>query len=589
MTRYLLVIPRGDGASSGLACLPLAAAHPFVRSLRHLRLGPSDLFFAGHAACCHSEILRLLIGGIGNAELVSDLANGRHPFLPEAFASSQSAALGHIEYHYDPDRQSHRIYRDPSGHVPCYHYAEANHDIFMSDLDMARTLRGIQFLIDDDALARTLAFPTCRDDRTAIVGVTEVLPGHAMVLELGRTEIQTSWSPWDHSEAGESADEPTRLRDAIVGAVAMTANGSDHVLLELSGGLDSSILAACLHRLGATFSVVTYVPFGPKGDERHFADTVARAYGCAAFVRYPDASHIDPVRSRAAHLPRPSARCFSQEFERLGAELAAEIGAHAVLNGGAGDTVLGYFPSAAPVVDRWRAEGSWSGLADTVRDVAISRNVSMRAVVLAAIQQARRARRTPSPAPNLSFLTLPTVERITAVYHPWLDQGCMRLPGKLSQIRSLVGIYAHLEGAGRGPEVPMVYPFMMQPVLEAALRIPSWRSCAGGRDRAVARAAFADDLPDLIRLRRSKGTFDGLTFDIFHRHRSLIADMILDGHLARTQMVDREAVATYFRQEAIPRGRDLNRLLALVDCEAWIAATTSSARDARQQPSGGTG
>lgn len=589
MTRYLLAIPRDASASPDVHRQMSTMAGRFIRPIHHLRLGASDLFLAGNPARCGSDGNSVLIGQFGKGKRETNSASRQRAVLSDLPPSSSSTAASHIEYRFDSARRYHSIYRDPSGYESCYHYAEAGHDIFMSDLDMARALRGTCFTIDDNLLTQALAFPTCRDAQTSIAGVTEVLPGQTMVIEQGEMEIRTSWSPWDHIETDDPEGEPARLRDAIINAVATAAKGSTHVLLELSGGLDSSILAASLHHLGIAFSAVTYVPFGPKGDERRFAEAVVRAYGCAAFVRHPDASGVDPARSNASHLPRPSARCFTQAFDRLGVELAGEIGADLILNGGAGDTVLGYFPSAAPVVDRWRIEGIAPGLVETVRDIAISRDVPTREVALAAIRQARRSRRANSPAPDLSFLVPSVAEQLAAVRHPWLDPSGTRLPGKLSQIRSLTGIYGHLEGAARGLDVPLIYPFMMQSVLEAALRIPSWRSCAGGRDRAAARAAFADDLPDIVTLRRSKGTFDGLTFDIIHRHRPLIADMILDGHLAGAQIIDRDAIASYFRQETIPHGRDLNRLLALVDCEAWIAATASAAGLAQPRSSSGTG
>jgi len=580
MTRYLLAIPR-DGYGVALADQDLSAASKKLgRPLRHLRLRAGHLFLAGDDVYRSANGQSVTLSAFDLAGHRRDAVDGHDRILSDRRPTVLPAGSAHVDYRYDPGLRRHRIFRDPSGHVGCYHYVDAGHDIFMSDLDMARALRGTHFAIDDRALVRALSFPVYRNVKTAVAGVTEVLPGHAMVLEPGSMTIEPCWSPWNYTDRGDALDEPTRLREVIISAVEVAVRARSQVLLELSGGLDSSILAACLHQLGVRFSVVTYVPFGPKGDERRFADAVAQAYGCASFVRYPSASSIDPTRSGAAHLARPSARCFTQEFDRLGVELAREIGADLILNGGAGDGVLGYFSSAAPAVDRWRSEGPSWGLVETVRDIASARGVAPSTVTWAAIRQIPKRSSARQQEPDLSFLVTSTTERIAPIYHPWLGRADVRLPGKLSQIRSLAGIYGHLEGTTRGLEVSLIYPFMMQPVLETALSIPSWRSCAGGRDRAVARAAFAADLPDLVRLRRSKGTFDGLTFDIFHHHRTTIADMLLDGHLSRMRIVDRNAIAAYFSRQAIPQSRDLNRLMALVDCEAWIDATNSAARRA---------
>jgi len=52
-----------------------------------------------------------------------------------------------------------------------------------------------------------------------------------------------------------------------------------------------------------------------------------------------------------------------------------------------------------------------------------------------------------------------------------------------------------------------------------------WR--AGGRDRAVARAAFAADLPPAIIGRRSKGGPDGFSAIVLREHRTAIRERLL--------------------------------------------------------------
>jgi asparagine synthase (glutamine-hydrolysing) len=202
------------------------------------------------------------------------------------------------------------------------------------------------------------------------------------------------------------------------------------------------------------------------------------------------------------------------------------------------------------------------------------RNVSTHQVLYAAFQLANKAING-RLLPDVSFLMPNAVQPWSIHIHPWLIPDERALPGKLTQMRAIVGLYAHLEGAARGLQKPLIFPFMMQPVLETALSIPSWRSSAGGRDRAVARTAFAE-LPEMVRLRRSKGTFDGLTFGLFHHHRARLEEMLLDGYLANRGLINRDAIATYFRRGTIPSGRELNRLLALADCNAWASATLAA-------------
>jgi asparagine synthase (glutamine-hydrolysing) len=110
---------------------------------------------------------------------------------------------------------------------------------------------------------------------------------------------------------------------------------------------------------------------------------------------------------------------------------------------------------------------------------------------------------------------------------------------------------------------------MSQPVVETCLSVPSWRWRAGGVDRSLARRAFAADLPPSIVRRHVKGGPDGFTARILDRFRAEIRERLLDGHLAREKIVDREAVA-HELDHGPGGGEERARILELVAAEAWI-------------------
>jgi asparagine synthase (glutamine-hydrolysing) len=116
---------------------------------------------------------------------------------------------------------------------------------------------------------------------------------------------------------------------------------------------------------------------------------------------------------------------------------------------------------------------------------------------------------------------------------------------------------------------------LSQPVIEACLPIPSWEWRAGGRDRAVARAAFAPDLPPSIIGRRSKGGPDGFSAIILREHRTAITERLLDGMLVREGVVDRAALEARFADRRPFSGEEQSRLLDLVDTEAWARSWSS--------------
>jgi asparagine synthase (glutamine-hydrolysing) len=98
----------------------------------------------------------------------------------------------------------------------------------------------------------------------------------------------------------------------------------------------------------------------------------------------------------------------------------------------------------------------------------------------------------------------------------------------------------------------------------------------GGENRSIARAAFESRLPDSILHRRTKGGPDGFLQRLVERNRSKIKDMLLGGHLAAANIIDRSAVDAAIKLEGDRHNHMHFRILELVDAEAWVAAMKAS-------------
>src|SRR3546814_984119 len=83
----------------------------------------------------------------------------------------------------------------------------------------------------------------------------------------------------------------------------------------------------------------------------------------------------------------------------------------------------------------------------------------------------------------------------------WSSDVCasdLTLPGKAAHVAMLARAQKSIELYPRADAPPQIVPLLSQPVVELCLSIPTWQWVHGGRDRAVARAAFAGILPDLL-------------------------------------------------------------------------------------------
>jgi asparagine synthase (glutamine-hydrolysing) len=110
---------------------------------------------------------------------------------------------------------------------------------------------------------------------------------------------------------------------------------------------------------------------------------------------------------------------------------------------------------------------------------------------------------------------------------------------------------------------------LTQPLVETCVRVDSRLWFAPGQTRALARHAFAAELPPVTLARRSKGTPDGFVATLFLQRRPQIRAMLLDGLLAEQGLLNRAAIAQVLDARRPVANTDFVRMMELVDAEAW--------------------
>lgn len=474
-----------------------------------------------------------------------------------------------------------KVLRDPSGTFPCYYASSDGLVLFASDADLLAAAR-IPVELDFDEVGRQLYRAFVPSPRTALHGIRELLAGFAIRFPATVERQEPIWSPWDHvRDRGEAPEQSAeRLSRLVQHCVSTWSSRGGRFLLSVSGGLDSSIIAACLAKAGRDTVCLTVFADDPAGDERTFSRTLCNHLGLPLLERPYRLEDIDITEPLAAHLPRPRDRTQANAYERVHLRVAAEIGASAFVTGNGGDHVLGYSQSAAPIADRYLTEGLGQGVVRSLHDVCRQTGCN----VFDALAHAwRLARGSPSHriTPNPLFLDPAFVAtlRPAELHHAWLDAPRDALPGKAAHISTILRVQPNLE-ASRGSFLPVLSPLVSQPVVEACLRVPSWEWRAGGRDRALARNAFARDLPPAILDRRVKGTPSRFAARLLDHFRSEIRNRVLGGHLAANRVIDRAALEQALAGERPVADLERVRILEIVNAEAWLDHWTS-----RRKPS----
>jgi len=509
----------------------------------------------------HGSARRL--DGLAASEAVA-IADSGGRALPGQFWGGYVAAIA--------DAETVRIQRDPSGSFPCYYARPAGLVAFASDAELLVNSGFSPVSIDFEEIGRQLYRAFVPAPTTALHGIRELLAGFALRFPDDLDRLEPCWSPWDHVDDRRDGpvDAVERLSRVVRHCVHAWASTGEPVLLSVSGGLDSSIIAACLAKAGTDTVCLTMFTDDPSGDERPFARALCDHLGLPLIERPYRLEDIDIVEPLAANLPRPKDRTQANAYERVHYSVASEIGAGAFMTGNGGDHVFGYSQSAAPIADRYLSEGLGREMFISLVDVCRQTGCSM----IDALRQAWRLTRG-SPAyrvrPNPLFLEPDLIAGLGAgdLRHPWLEAPIGALPGKAAHIATILRVQPNLEPSG-GTQFPLLNPLVSQPIVEACLQIPSWEWRSGGRDRSLARRAFAGDLPALILNRRVKGTPSRFAARLLDHFRGAIRERMLGGRLASHGIIDAIAVEQALAGERPVPDLQRVRILELVNAEAWI-------------------
>lgn len=145
----------------------------------------------------------------------------------------------------------HHVLRDPTGTLPCFHRV---HDgvtwVFSWLEDVLDPALGLPLpRVDEDALSAQLAFGELTGHRMPLQGIFQVMPGQLLPLGDGPGAPVFAW------DARRLARQPTLMHtDAACTTLRATtrccvqawARCYPGIVLRLSGGVDSSIVAGCL-------------------------------------------------------------------------------------------------------------------------------------------------------------------------------------------------------------------------------------------------------------------------------------------------------------------------------------------------------
>jgi asparagine synthase (glutamine-hydrolysing) len=470
------------------------------------------------------------------------------------------------------------LLRDPSGTLPCFLLRHEGLTIVFSwledALDLLAHLRPPR--VDWQALQAHIRLGELSGEDTALEGVSQILAGQCVDLRTGMAAML--WHPVEiaRSPAEYSASHAAELLRATVRACTQTwAACYDTLLLRLSGGVDSSILASCLAAGNTDTDVicVNYHSPGSDSDERSYARLAATKAGRDLIERERNPQFDMESLLGVARMPAP-VNHIGWMNARTDATLAAAHSAPAMFTGAGGDQLFFELGMWWPIADYLRCRGLDSGLMSAALDAARLGRVSLwRALALALVDRLHPSsfqREHANRSIMLGRALLEAPLRRERYIHPALLHPTGLPIGKHMQTLMLIHPLGYYDPFEQQAAAELVTPLLSQPLVELGLTLPTYQLTEGGRGRALARRAFASDLPAQITTRRSKGGMEEHSLAVLQNNLAFARGMLLEGELARQGFIDRAKVEEVLSGRPTSLLGHPSQIHSLIGVEAWL-------------------
>jgi asparagine synthase (glutamine-hydrolysing) len=485
------------------------------------------------------------------------------------------------------------VLRDSSGRIPCYHASLAGLHVFFSDIADVEPL-GLRFTLNERFLAAYILHHPLHVAETGLREVSEILAGDGVSISQNGACRECLWNPrliaadriiddYDHAKA--------ELVSVTEHVLRLWASRYDRILLNVSGGFDSAVVLGSLKRLGSSERVVCLNRYTPdtEDDERSYA-RAATELADVPLVELPRVSDAHLFVDMLQTVPPDPSPDLHKAVKMLAVkstnEIAEAFHCDTVWSGQGGDHVFlqSHMPySAADYLIQHTIPYRFPTM---VYDSAVLSRCSVWSVLAQSLRYALTTRASP-PEPfendGAKLMTPAALRTIPAAYttsHWHLGRGRVP-PGKQVQIDMLSDLLNRHKPIISIERPYACNPLLSQPLLELSLRIPTYHLLRGGRQRAMARAAFSDRVPPCILSREDKGGTIDQVRTILRGSGTLLREALLDGTLVSNGILDRPSLERILVDEETYQTSEVFAILACIAIEMWARNWTE------RLPSGG--
>lgn len=181
---------------------------------------------------------------------------------------------------WDPREQTLLLARDRVGIKPLYYFHQGDRLLFASEVRALLDTGLVPKSLSGDAVRSYLAYGAVGEPLTVIDGVLALPAGHTATLRGGRLKLERYWEPsWEEDVATTPAEAAAELRELLEDSVRRHLISDAPLGIFLSGGVDSSVLAALATRYVNHVRTISVVFEELQYAEGHYMSRVVERIG----------------------------------------------------------------------------------------------------------------------------------------------------------------------------------------------------------------------------------------------------------------------------------------------------------------------
>jgi asparagine synthase (glutamine-hydrolysing) len=488
----------------------------------------------------------------------------------------------YVAFLRDPTDSTQRVVREPSGAMPCFVTRYRGLHVYFSALADVAALDGLQLTTNWRYVAAVLSTFVADTHQTGFNEVSKVVGGECLEHDGDATRHRALWDPCEIAATNVLEDFESAARDlrqAVSSSVHAWASCYDGIVHSLSGGLDSSIVLGCLQNAPNAPRLTClnwYYVDAANSDERKFARLAAAQAGCRVVERQTDPHFSIEGILRVGPSCVPYDHTLVQGVSKALAQIVRSSGSSAIFTGNGGDQLFYKFPNQFSCADYLRRHGVTPRLLRVALDTARLRRTSMLQVLRTSFRDAflRKPLEAALADCQVTSLVAPDVAREVMAdrrfLHPWLASCDSLPPGKAFHLMTLSYPFEMTYDSSQTHDAAEIDPLFSQPVIESCLRTPTYVLTHNGWDRAVARRAFAGDIPIEILRRRSKCVPEEYGKRVVAHNIVFIRELLMDGVLVNQGLIDRSKLETALCGGATNSAGDPADIMKIASTEAWL-------------------